>query len=115
MALKRLAVEFGMGTDLRGEDYTKAAVRAVRDALWHNSLTVAKALGYPPEAMQVQLNIAVTRPSEVDTATVAAALPYGSATVNVVVGGLDIPQSDGKGLTVVANAAAVVFLDVDES
>ena len=37
MALKRLVLQIGMGTDIRGADYTKAAVRAVRDALWHNS------------------------------------------------------------------------------
>ena len=43
MALKRVALEIGMGTDIRGGDYTKAAVRALRDALWHNSLTVAGA------------------------------------------------------------------------
>ena len=41
--LKRVALEIGMGTDIRGADYTKAAVRALRDALWHNSLTVATA------------------------------------------------------------------------
>ena len=45
MALKRVALEIGMGTDIRGGDYTKAAVRALRDALWHNSLTVATAVG----------------------------------------------------------------------
>jgi len=27
MALKRVALEIGMGTDIRGADYTKAAVR----------------------------------------------------------------------------------------
>ena len=47
MALKRMALELGMGTDIRGTDYTKAAVRALRDALWHNSLTVTAALGVP--------------------------------------------------------------------
>ena len=45
--LKRVAVEIGMGTDIRGADYTKAAVRALRDALWHNSLNVADELGKP--------------------------------------------------------------------
>ena len=29
----RLVLEIGMGTDIRGTDYTKAAVRALRDAL----------------------------------------------------------------------------------
>ena len=33
MTMKRMVIEFGMGTDIRGGDYTKAAVRALRDAL----------------------------------------------------------------------------------
>jgi uncharacterized protein (TIGR02058 family) len=45
MAWKRVVTEMGMGTDIRGGDYTKAAVRALRDALWHNSLSVTRALG----------------------------------------------------------------------
>jgi uncharacterized protein (TIGR02058 family) len=45
MALKRMVLQIGMGTDIRGQDYTKAAVRALRDALWHNSLSVADAVG----------------------------------------------------------------------
>ena len=32
MAMKRMVLEIGMGTDIRGADYTKAAVRAVQDA-----------------------------------------------------------------------------------
>ena len=40
MALRRMVLQIGMGTDIRGADYTKAAVRALRDALWHNSLSV---------------------------------------------------------------------------
>ena len=49
MALKRMVLQIGMGTDIRGADYTKAAVRALRDALWHNSLSVADAVGLPVE------------------------------------------------------------------
>ena len=45
MALKRMVLQIGMGTDIRGADYTKAAVRALRDALWHNGLGVADAVG----------------------------------------------------------------------
>ena len=33
-----LFVELGMGVDLRGEDATKAAVRAVRDAIGRNAV-----------------------------------------------------------------------------
>lgn len=49
MAMKRMIVEIGMGTDLTGADYTKAAIRALKDALWHNSLTVANAAGQGPQ------------------------------------------------------------------
>lgn len=114
MARKRLAMEVGMGTDLQGQDYTKAAVRALKDALWHNSLTVAPALGYPRESMEVDVEIGVAQPDKVDIAAVAAVLPYGSAQVSVVKGGLDIPSEDGSKVTVMANAAAVVYLDIEE-
>ncbi len=115
MARKRLAMELGMGTDLQGQDYTKAAVRALKDALWHNSLTIAPALGYPREAMEVDVEIGVAMPEQVDTAAVAAVLPYGKASVSVVKGGLDIPSEDGSKVTVMANAAAVVYLDIQEA
>ena len=36
MALQRMVHEIGMGTDIRGADYTKAAVRALGDVLWQN-------------------------------------------------------------------------------
>jgi len=37
MALKRVALEIGMGTDIRGGDYTKAAVRGL--ARWRCGTT----------------------------------------------------------------------------
>ena len=41
-----MAVEFGMGTSLRKQDYTGAAIRGLKDALWHNSLSLADAFGF---------------------------------------------------------------------
>jgi len=111
MAKKRLVLEMGVGVDLRGRDYTKAAVRALRDALWHNSLTVVPALGYPIESMLVEIEIGVAQPDAVDKSKVANVLPYGVATVEVVQGGLDVIEDDKH--TVVANAAAVVYLDIE--
>jgi uncharacterized protein (TIGR02058 family) len=111
MALKRMVLQIGMGTDIRGADYTKAAVRALRDALWHNSLSVANALGQPTDAMQVEVTIGVPRPDLVDKNEVLAVLPHGTGTVSVVVGGLEISNESGN-TTVVANAAAIVRLDV---
>ena len=114
MALKRLILELGMGIDLTGADYTKAAVRALRDALWHNSLTIANAVGQSPHDMHVEVLVGVPKPELVDKAAVAAVLPYGTVTVEVVEGGLEIMNDEGTNLTLMANAAAVVYLDIPE-
>ena len=114
MTFKRMVVEMGMGTDLQGGDYTKAAVRALQDALWHNSLTVAPAFGLPKESMKIEVTIGVNKPNEVDRDEVKAVLPYGQASIVVVEGGLDIMSDCGTKVTVVANAAAVVYLNIEE-
>jgi uncharacterized protein (TIGR02058 family) len=114
MALKRMVLEIGMGTDIRGQDSTKAAVRALRDALWHNSLTVTHALGVDVDSMQVKVTIGVPRPQTVDKAQVLAVLPHGTGTVDCVEGGLEILNEAGTGGTLVAHAAAEVFLDLPE-
>ena len=112
MALKRMVLEIGMGTDIRGSDPTKAAVRALRDALWHNSLSIAAAMGQPLEAMHVAVHIGVPHPDKVDKAAVLAVLPYGRGTVEVVEGGLEIRNDEGTDSTLIANACAVVSLDI---
>lgn len=112
MALKRMVLEIGMGTDIRGAEPTKAAVRALRDALWHNSLTIANALGMDTDAMQVEVTIGVPHPEKVDKQEVLAVLPHGTGTVTVVDGGLEIANEEGTNSTLIANAAAVVWLDV---
>lgn len=112
MAMKRMVLEIGMGTDIRGADPTKAAVRALRDALWHNSLSIATVLGKPLEAMHVAVKIGVPRPESVDKAAVLAVLPYGKGEVEVVEGGLEIRNDEGTDSTLIANAVAVVSLDI---
>jgi uncharacterized protein (TIGR02058 family) len=114
MALQRMVLQIGMGTDIRGADYTKAAVRALRDALWHNSLSVADAVGLPVDAMQVEITIGVPHPAEVDREVVLAVLPHGTGTVTIVEGGLEIANDSGTNKTVIANAAAVVRLDLSK-
>jgi uncharacterized protein (TIGR02058 family) len=112
MAWKRVVTEMGMGTDIRGGDYTKAAVRALRDALWHNSLSVTRALGMDVDAMRVEVIMGVPKPEAVDTAQVLAILPHGTGEVKVVQGGLEILSDNGVDKTIIANAAAVVRLDL---
>jgi len=112
MSLRRMVLQIGMGTDIRGADHTKAAVRALRDALWHNGLSVADAVGLPVDAMHVEVTIGVPRPEQVDKEAVLAVLPHGTGTVRVVEGGLEIANDAGTNTTVIANAAAVVRLDI---
>jgi uncharacterized protein (TIGR02058 family) len=112
MAKQRMVLEIGMGTDIRGADPTKAACRALRDALWHNSLSIAAALGQTPEAMIVDVHIGVPRPQMVDKTQVLAVLPYGKGTVTVVEGGLEIRNDADSDSTLIANACAIVSLDM---
>ena len=112
MARKRMVLEIGMGTDIRGADPTRAACRALRDALWHNSLSIVSVLGQPLDAMIVDVVIGVPRPEMVDKAQVIAVLPYGKGTVTVVEGGLEIANDAGTDSTLIANACAIVSLDV---
>jgi uncharacterized protein (TIGR02058 family) len=114
MAWKRMVLEIGMGTDIRGEDSTKAAVRALQDALRHNSLTIARALGQDTDSMRVAVTVGVPNPDTVDSEQVLAALPHGTGTLTVVEGGLAIPNDAGTDATIVAHAAAVVYLDLSE-
>src|SRR3954454_6939802 len=100
MALKRMVLQIGMGADIRGRDYTKAAVRALRDALWHNSLSVANALGQPVDAMRVEVPIGVPPPELVDKEACMAVLPHCFGTVAVFEGGLEFANYDGTILTV---------------
>jgi uncharacterized protein (TIGR02058 family) len=112
MAKQRMVLEIGMGTDIRGADPTKAACRALRDALCHNSLSIAAALGQTPEAMIVDVHIGVPRPQMVDKTQVLAVLPYGKGTVTVVEGGLEIRNDADSDSTLIANACAIVSLDI---
>jgi uncharacterized protein (TIGR02058 family) len=111
MTAKRLFLEIGTGNDLHGGDYTKAAVRAVEDALHHSSLTLFRSLGIDPNSMQVEVSIGVQQPDKVDHAAVKRAFLYGQVAVSVVKGGLDVPDESGRDATVIASAAVVVRLD----
>lgn len=113
MAKKRVLVEFGMGTSLRRMDYTKAAARAVRDALWHNSVNMAELFGFEKDAMLVDIEIAVQNPDAVDVTELAEIFPYGQVAITVAHGGLDVPKPSG-GHTVIANAAIAVSFDLED-
>jgi uncharacterized protein (TIGR02058 family) len=94
-----VVLEMGLGVDLHGEDQTKAAQRAVREAIGRVSLPGLRALvpGGDLANMRVQVTVAVPRPDEVDTAAVKAVLPYGRISVAAVPGGLRAPNGNLAG------------------
>jgi uncharacterized protein (TIGR02058 family) len=105
----------GMGNDLHDADYTKAALRAVQDALHHSSLTFIRTLGLDAKRMQVSVTIGVQQPDRVDAAKVAASLPHGRVAVDVVKGGLDVPDPESGDVAVIASAAiAVRFVNLPQ-
>ncbi len=112
MALKRFILELGAGNDLHGGDYTKAALRAVQDALHHSSLAFIRSLGLDSKKMQVEVTIGVQEPSKVDAAAVKASLPHGQVKVNVVKGGLNVPEGEGHDMAVIASAAVAVRFEM---
>jgi uncharacterized protein (TIGR02058 family) len=114
--MQKLLVEFGMGTSLRRGDYTQAAVRAVKDALWHNSINLAELFGFEKTDMRIRVDIGVQEPEAVDVDAVRAVFPYGQTEVHVRHGGLDAPRPDGDGApTIMANVALTVGFDMERA
>src|SRR3954462_6390928 len=107
----RCITEMGMGVDVHGRDATKAARRAVSDAIRHSSLGFFRMVGKTSSDMFVDVTIGVPDPDSVDTAAVAKELPYGMVTATAVKGGPEIPAESGSDSTIIANAAVIVSLD----
>ncbi|WP_298935855.1 Lin0512 family protein [uncultured Ruegeria sp.] len=110
MSEKRIILEMGTGNDLYGQDYTKAAQRAVQDALHHSSITLFSKLGIDHSEMRVSVTIGVQQPDAVDCDLVAADLPRGRAKVRAVKGGLDVTDDEAGTRHVIATAAIEAFL-----
>ena len=106
----RVILELGSGNDLHGSDYTKAALRAVQDALHHSSLSFIRALRVDKKTLDVEVTIGVQRPERVDIEKVKASLPVGNVTVKAVKGGLDIADPDNNDPAVIASAAIAVHI-----
>lgn len=102
---QRLIIETGMGTDLHGGDVTKAALRAVDDAMRRSSLPIFGSIGMDHSQMRVQVTLGAHDPAAVDIERVAAHMPRGRVSVSAVTGGMRL--EDG---IVVVTAAVEAFL-----
>ena len=112
MALQRIILELGAGNDLHGGDYTKAANRAVQDALHHSSLSFIGSLSIDKTKLDVEVTVGVQRPEQVDLEKVKSSLPVGNVSVKAVKGGLDVPDAANNDRAVIASAAIAVRIDV---
>jgi uncharacterized protein (TIGR02058 family) len=115
---KRYIVEFGTGVDLHGGDVTKAAKKAVKDAVSHCCLCgIEEILGVKDfdESMFLKIKIGSPHPEKVNKSELMEAIPFGKAEIEVVEGGLSFEglyvPSLGEGKTIVmVNAAITVFV-----
>ena len=107
MSAKPHVLEFGMGVDVHGLDCTKAACRAVSDAIRHSSLPFFQEVRQRGGKMLVNVTVAVPDPASVNIDVVKKELPHGEVTVHPVSGGLRVPGSD----TLIACAAITVSVE----
>ena len=88
---KVMFIEIGMGVDLHGQNVTKAAVRAVQNAIHHNSMPGIRSVlpGGSLDNMKVRVRLAVPADRDkLDLEAVRAELPYGEVSFDVVDGGM---------------------------
>jgi len=83
-----------MGVDVHGLDSTKAACRAVSDAIRHSSLPLFSDVRARGGKMLVDVTVGVPDPASVNVDVVRRELPHGEVTVRPVAGGLRVPNSD---------------------
>jgi len=110
VAAKPVVFEFGMGVDVHGEDCTRAACRAVSDAIRHSSLPLFRDVREQGGRMLVDVTVGVPDPAAVKIDVVRQELPHGEVTVRPVAGGLKVPGSD----TIIACASITVSVEYPE-
>ena len=124
MDYRRYILEVGTGIDLHGLDETKAASRAVKDAISHSrmvglgSLFKIGSFKEMSDALMVDVTIATPNPEKVDGDAVLATLPEGNRRINVIQGGMQWPVSSTEDAArshgiVMANAVIMVLVDAD--
>ncbi len=108
--MRRFIIEMGMGNDQYGQDYTKAAARAIEDAIRHSSIPMFDALDISHDDMEVRVTLGAQEPEKIDTDALIAKLPRGRASVTATHGGLNVTNPDTGNTLVIVQAAVEAFL-----
>lgn len=120
MPYKRYVVELGYGADLHGADPTKAAIRAVKDAISRSCLCgLFDIVGIKdPGEMHVAVKIGCPKPGDVVAEEVLAEIPFGTKELEAVEGGLltqglEVPSLGSGDNILVAIASLTVSVNTD--
>jgi uncharacterized protein (TIGR02058 family) len=116
--LRRFVIEVGMGVDQHGQDHTRAAEKAVQDAIQRSCLCGLREVAglKNPGDMVVEVLIGCPSPESVDKERVLRVLPFGQKRIEVRQGGLSgktlfQPElGDKTDEMVVANAIVTVYV-----
>ena len=118
---RRFVIEMGTGIDLHGRDVTKAAARAVKDAISRSCLCgLVEIIGLTDlDAMRVDILIGAPHPEQVEEETVMAVVPFGVKNIEVVTGGLQapglfVPELGEDAWITIANAVVTVWIEQAE-
>lgn len=122
---KKYLLENGTGVDLHGKDETKAAQKAVKDAISHSSMIglghffKISGLKELDEALMVDVTIATPNPETVDGEAVLSVLPEGKRRINIIKGGMiwppeNIDPSAKSHEIIMVNAVIVVLIDTEK-
>ncbi|WP_297773096.1 Lin0512 family protein [uncultured Roseovarius sp.] len=109
MSEQRFIIEMGMGNDLHGMDYQKAAARAIEDAIRHSTIPMFLNTTLRHQDMRVVVTVGVQEPEQVDPEALTEGLPRGQANVRVVPGGQNVTDPVSGETLVIATAAVEAF------
>ena len=122
---RKYLMENGTGVDQHGKDETKAAQKAIKNAIGHSSMIGLKSFykidnfAQLEDALMVDVTIATPNPETVDGDAVLSVLPEGNRRINIIKGGMMWPAENThpdsvSHAVVMANALIIVLIDVEK-
>ncbi|WP_226585096.1 Lin0512 family protein [Halobacillus litoralis] len=84
-------IQTGMGTDVHGQNITKAAVRAIKNAIHTNSMPGIRSVLPNQSLDQMKIKVKLALPcdfDQLDHNEIKKAIPYGEVSIEVMEGGM---------------------------
>ncbi|SFK23823.1 conserved hypothetical protein [Halobacillus dabanensis] len=88
---KLMFIQTGMGTDVHGQNVTKASVRAIKNAIHTNSMPGIRSVLPEQSLDNMKINVKLAVPCDldkIDYEKVKGAIPYGEVNIEVMEGGM---------------------------